>query len=806
MHPVTLPAQPATAEPTLLPAWSPSRWMGIAAALYALLTVLMFGHVLWTASRMPSAEWCSDIRTQFYHVRTFGFGELASGNLALWNPHVFSGTPYAANFQSALFYPPNWLFLVLPTALAINWSIALHAFLIGCFTFYWLFGRKLHPLACLMGGGLLIFCGPYFAPVYAGNLSNLCTMVWAPLILRAIDDLLGDAALRGGLLGSVAVAMQILAGHPQYVYYTAIAAGLYFVLSLVTAERRLTSLAGYLGMYFGGAALAAVQLVPGLASADQSVRSGGVPYEFAIHYSLSWENFVTFIAPGFFGEMELASYWGRGMLWEMTGFFGVTGLLLAVYGVCFGTRQSGRFVLAALVPLMLLLALGGHTPLFRVLYDYAPGFNSFRGNAKFLFPAVLFAVALAATGLDTLLRQPRATPYFAGAIFALAVACWIAGGAVAASAERGSDGWWAESLLSLRDQAKQWRELYHVTPEDYDKPDFIRHTGVVAGASLQRAGTMCIIVALFLLGCAWEPRTAAVLAALAVVEVLVFAWPLSTSFPASSVTSENLRKFLASQPGDFRIIDQQNPNEAMTIGAYDVLGYDPGVTRRYAEIFTYAAHTPLEETSQYLRWHPKSRIPSLYRLARGRFLLAIVESKQGATLQSIPLPNPLPRLLLVGDYQVAATRDDVFRAMSQADFSPEQTVILEREPEPRPAAEGNSPVPGRIRVLDSSTDHLTVEAELASAAILLITDAYDSDWQVTPLEGSVQQHYELMPADWAFRAIPLAAGKHHFRLEYRPAAIKQGAVLTLLASAAWLGLMVWNVRRRWKAKPSHPVA
>lgn len=762
----------------------------------------MFGHVLFTAARMPSAEWCSDIRTQFYHVRTFGFGELARGNLALWNPHVFAGTPFAANFQSALFYPPNWLFLILPTALAINWCVALHAFLAGLNTCYWLLGRKLHPLACLMGGGLLIFCGPYFAPTYAGNLSNLCTMVWAPLILRAIDELLRTPALRSGLVGAVAVALQILAGHPQYVYYTAIAAGLYFAFSVFTAERRLASFAGYLGMYFGGAALAAIQLVPGLASADQSVRTGGVPYEFAIHYSFPWENFVTFVASNFFGQMELTSYWGRGMLWEMTGFFGVTGLLLAVYGVLFGARPSGRFVLAAVVALMLLLALGGHTPLFRVLYDYAPGFDSFRGNAKFLFPAVLFAIALAATGLDALLRAPRFTGYFAGGVIALAVALWLSGSAIASSAETGKEGWWAESLLSLRDEAKAWRELYHVEPDDYDKPDFIRHTGIVAADSLKRAGTMCVIVAIFFLGCAWEPRTAGVLAALAVVEVLVFAWPLSTSFPVESVASANLERFLAAQPGDYRIIDQQNPNEAMTIGAYDVLGYDPGVTRRYAELFTYAAHIPLEETSQYLRWDPKPQIPSLYRLARARFLLAVVESPQGTSLQSIPLQGPLPRFLLVGRYEVAQTRDEVLRAMSSAEFKPEQTVILEREPNPRPAAPPeNSTLPlGQVRVVDSSTDHQTIEAKLTSPAILLITDSYDSDWQVTTLEGSVQQQYELLPADWAFRAIPLAAGQHKFRVEYRPASLKQGAIITLVSMLIWIGLAV-STRRRPKPAP-----
>ena len=43
-----------------------------------------------------------------------------------------------------------------------------------------------------------------------------------------------------------------------------------------------------------------------------------------------------------------------------------------------------------MVLLLLVLALGAHTPLFKFLYAWVPGFNRFRGNSKFLFLASLF--------------------------------------------------------------------------------------------------------------------------------------------------------------------------------------------------------------------------------------------------------------------------------------------------------------------------------------------------------------------------------------------------------------------------------
>jgi hypothetical protein len=54
---------------------------------------------------------------------------------------------------------------------------------------------------------------------------------------------------------------------------------------------------------------------------------------------------------------------------------------------------------------MMILALGAHTPLFRVLFDWLPGFDKFRGTSKFMFFASLFWILLAGYGLDRLIRQ-----------------------------------------------------------------------------------------------------------------------------------------------------------------------------------------------------------------------------------------------------------------------------------------------------------------------------------------------------------------------------------------------------------------
>src|ERR1043165_1364769 len=133
-------------------------------AIFLLLigTLAMFADVLFAGGRRVLGHPASDLFLQYYAWRDFGFRELAKGNLALWNPHIFSGAPYLGGMQGAQLYPPNWIFLILPLAVAINWSIALHVFAIGAFMFLWMRQRRLAVFPSFFAGILVMFCGAFF--------------------------------------------------------------------------------------------------------------------------------------------------------------------------------------------------------------------------------------------------------------------------------------------------------------------------------------------------------------------------------------------------------------------------------------------------------------------------------------------------------------------------------------------------------------------------------------------------------------------------------------------------------------------
>ena len=65
---------------------------------------------------------------QFHPWRVFAWDALKAGQLPLWNPLSGMGAPLIANYQSALFYPPNWLYFGLAALggeAAMAWGMAL---------------------------------------------------------------------------------------------------------------------------------------------------------------------------------------------------------------------------------------------------------------------------------------------------------------------------------------------------------------------------------------------------------------------------------------------------------------------------------------------------------------------------------------------------------------------------------------------------------------------------------------------------------------------------------------------------------
>jgi hypothetical protein len=201
----------------------------------------------------------------FLPLRWFTADGLGRGHVPLWNPYNASGEPWLANPQTGVFYPPQWLFLVLPFETAYVLFLAVHLLILGSGAAI-LFLRRHSALAATFGAVSLVLSGPTISLLDVQN--NLATFAWFPLILILGSD---RPSPRRNALSGIVIAMAFLAGEP----FLAFVGALVWAVLVLSDERalaaRLRDVASAAGLAL---LLAGVQLLPFLEWLPGSDRLG----------------------------------------------------------------------------------------------------------------------------------------------------------------------------------------------------------------------------------------------------------------------------------------------------------------------------------------------------------------------------------------------------------------------------------------------------------------------------------------------------------------------------------------------------
>jgi uncharacterized membrane protein YfhO len=134
---------------------------------------------------------------------------------------------------------------------------------------------------------------------------------------------------------------------------------------------------------------------------------------------------------------------------------------------------------------------------------------------------------------------------------------------------------------------------------------------------------------------------------------------------------------------------------------------------------------------------------------------------------------------------VTKSSKKVLSQLGNPEFNSRQSVLLESQPSfPAP-----SKIPAKedkVELTGASPNWLDIKATTSKNTVLLVTDAYAKDWKVFPYPDSSQQKYDVMPADYILRGIPLSPGTHHFRLQYYPPAFHTGKLISILVLFIYL--------------------
>lgn len=367
---------------------------------------------------------------QFYPWRHFARVALRSGEVPLWNPYQFCGTPFAANGQSAVFYPPNLLFWLLPTASAFGWSAVLHLFMAGTFT-YWL-GRavELSDAAASLAGVTFMLCGWLIAWLPLPTFVNV--VVWLPLAMcagkRHFD---GTGGLAWPLVMGSSIACMALAGHFQIAYY-ALAALVAWLIALKVATWRRVGFWATLRLevqeksgFVLGLLAGAIQILPSAELVRYGHRIGAPPFASLAEGALSRYDLAALVAPDLLGNPSHGWYLTplTQNRMEMCGYVGAAALVLAGAGLAACRRNGAARFFAALALAALLIAAG--TPLAYALYVALPGFSRFSGLPRVLCLFSLGAALLAGYGADELRRARQGRDWaLAGGVTVAVLGLW----------------------------------------------------------------------------------------------------------------------------------------------------------------------------------------------------------------------------------------------------------------------------------------------------------------------------------------------------------------------------------------------
>ncbi len=757
-------------------------------AVLGLLTfnLLLFSDVLSSSNTVLSSSQ-TDIYLHFAAWRQFGFDEIRKGHLPLWNSHYLCGNPFLGNFESALLYPLNWHYLWMPLTAAINWGIVLHVFLAGFFTYLWAAYRGFHPLAAFLSGVIFMWGGAYYLHLYAGHLPNLCAMVWAPLIFLAIDGFLDRQKSFWVLLGIFGVSMQILAGHPQYVYFTGMAAAFYLVLNLKNHSRKLTILIGFAVFYLGALFVTAVQSWTGLEAIWGTARHLSLDFCSASTFSFPPQNILTIFLPDFFGNLEPGHYWGSWYLWEVSLFIGMSSFVLALSAIIQVRPQERRWALT-MVLVTLIISFGAYTPFYSFFYYCVPLFNGIRGISKFSFLSSLFLAMLSGMGLNHWLMNPKSCRKWFGTLMGTGLLFLTLGGWIYRTAFEGEKGIWGHVISYL-----SWLSRSFALMDVSAKNHLVTQSGIGAGFSLISSGVVCLVLAGLCFFSSTKRTAIYGIAVLAVLELFVFARSHRATFDMSQLQASynRISQFYLNNPGDYRVYGIEA--KSLVTNGLDIWEDEPMVPSRYAKFVCYSqgiAENHLFSVSPVF-----TKFEKVFGLIRLKDIL----SDDGQVLHSVILPFPLmPRMSLIDHWSIQSDSEAELKTITDKKFDPSQNVLLETSPNISPIL-GNQK--SQLRWFDHSTDEIEVQTQTIQPCVLLITDNYSPGWRVEASADSSQKSYQVLPGDYFLRAIPLESGYHHFILKYEPVSFEIGKWVSLLSCLLYVAILFYFLKGYFNSGP-----
>jgi len=713
---------------------------------------------------------------QQYPWRFFAISVEKMGQLPLWNPYNFGGTPLLANFQTAAFYPLNILLFIFP--FAIGWSILilLQPIFAGIFLYFYLRNLRLSALSSFFGGVVFAFCGFSTAWLEWGIIGN--TALWLPLVLLSIDKLfyssLGGSRsnretkqspreknheiasaislkalwLRNDVkiwfvIFILSLVFSFFAGHIQIFFYLVILSFLYFLARWIQFGEKKNILILFSLLIFCFLLLTCIQWLPTVQFILQSARNADQLNAWQQSgWFIPWQHLIQFVAPDFFGNPATLNYWGTWNYGELVGYVGIAPLIFALFGMFFRKDRKTLFF-GTIFFLSLIFALP--TIFAQLPFIWNLPFLSTSQPTRLLFLTDFSLSILASLGFDYYFREEKKLKIFypvlfIGLVFAI---LWF----------YVLKGFTYTIPISPANLSVAKHNLLFPTILFFISACLlVFYSWIARGKYMSRrlpyiVGSLFILIVLF--------------------DLLRFSWKFNPfTDPNYLFPQTQALAYLQKQPGQYRIMETDSqilpPNFSVMYHLQDLSGYDPLYLQRYGELMVAIGrnkpdiHTPFGFNRIIT---PTSVDSRLIDLSGVKYILSLSDLHD-AKLQKVftegqtrvyENTKAFPRAFLVTNIKTVTDKQEAIAALFDPKTNLHNTAIVEGWDSSK-----KNFTNGSASITNYQANLVSITTKSSDGSFLVLTDTFYPTWQVT-VDGKESHIYRT---DYNFRGVYIPKGKH----------------------------------------------
>lgn len=329
-----------------------------------------------------------------------------NGEFPWWTPLLSNGIPLAADSSMGIFYPFNYLILIMPIKAWFYFYYSFHLAVGAVFTY-----KYLKKIECNKWIALITSIIYYFSIHLGGyRLEHhrlIACCIFLPIVLYYIERYLRELQLRYLLLSSILMALQFLMGFPQAALYTDIIAGVYlivFTLKNNFAIKKIIKDVFIWGISYLG--LIMIQIIPFIELAlYYMTEESGSSFEYFKGFSIHPIKLIMMSVPRIFGKFlsPLAELGSSGFDIEI--FLGNMVLIIILIAILKYQNDFYIHIATIFIVITFIYASNGCFNFVANIIYRIPVLNFFRVPSRSLFIFIFFCYVIFAKGFTKIIEE-----------------------------------------------------------------------------------------------------------------------------------------------------------------------------------------------------------------------------------------------------------------------------------------------------------------------------------------------------------------------------------------------------------------